>query len=296
MELNLVKLVIEVRPEFFSLLAPLVSGKGAAFEEAIRHVCCTQGNASCHRCSFFPFCPAIILTAKELSLNPDMVRRHQKPALPYVFKRMDLQKSEKAAIGLTLFGPACSHLSTVLAAVDQMVAGKHCFNSIAALDYQDTVVPFDLTDLSGISTMPVLAASELLAQHGHRFTNCKRVQLLLQTPVRIVKEMRELNRFEPVIFCRSILRRISSLAAYYGDAGINYDLFRYLIECSQDIRLVKVSDCCKSEFSSLRGVSGCYELLGPFDELGPFLYLGSLMHVGKRSSYGMGAFDITPIP
>ncbi len=295
MELNLVKLVLDVRPELFHVLAPLVSGKGAGFEDAVRQVCCTQADCSCSACFAYQSCPASVLIAKEISSNPDLVRRHQKPALPYLFNRIDADSSESTMIGLTLLGPACSHLSSVLAAVHHLTGRKRCFRSITALDYQDMVVPLDLSDLTSINNIPVLAAAELLEQQSHRFTSCSRVQLTLQTPLRLVKDMRELKHFDPVLFYRSILRRISSLMAYYGDAGDDSDLFRYLAERSQELGVVKVHDYQKSSSGALRGVTGCYELRGPFDELGPLFFLGSLLHVGKRASYGMGAFAVTPI-
>jgi hypothetical protein len=295
MELNLVKLVLDVRPEFFPALAPLVSGKGGAFEDAVRQVCCIQEDCSCSACSVCQSCPASILVARNLSSNPDLVRRHQKPALPYLFRRLDADSSEPATVGLTLLGPACSHLSSVLAAVDRLIGKQHCFRSITALDYQDLVVSLDLSEFATTTNLPVLAADALLAQQSHRFTSCRRVQVALQTPLRLVKDMRELKHFDPVLFSRSVVRKISSLIAYYGDTGGDSDLFRYLAERSQELEVVKVYDSYNSASGALRGVTGCYDLCGPFDELGPVLYLGSLLHVGKRASYGMGAFAITPI-
>jgi hypothetical protein len=295
MELNLAKLVIEVKPARVSLVAPLVAGRGAAFEDAVHHVCCTRSGVSCVCCSSYRFCPVSSLTAKEISQNPDVVRRHQKPALPYVFTKECYGSLPTNSIGLTLIGPACSYVSTILSALEVLLGGKSCFSGITALDYQDTPLALGVTDFTAISTLPVLSASELLALHHHRYTGCRSVRILLKTPVRIVRDGRELNRFDPVVFCRSIVRRISALTAYYGETGADHDLFRYLIESAGAVQLLKVLDYPKHTTGSLRGVTGCYDVSGPFEELGPMLDLGSLLHVGKRASYGFGAFEVAPI-
>jgi len=109
-----------------------------------------------------------------------------------------------------------------------------------------------------------------------------------------VRDGRELNRFDPVFFIRSLLRRLSSLAAYYGE-GVDTDHFRYLAGLAGEVRLLRQA-VVRDTVAQGRGISGSYELQGPFAELGPLLCLGGLVHLGKGVSYGQGAFDVTPIP
>jgi hypothetical protein len=80
---------------------------------------------------------------------------------------------------------------------------------------------------------------------------------------------------------------------YYG-GGVDQELFRHLAQRATSVSLVRQLPS-KAVGSHLRGVTGCYELAGPFDELGPFLALGEQVHLGKGAAFGMGTFAVTVI-
>jgi hypothetical protein len=116
----------------------------------------------------------------------------------------------------------------------------------------------------------------------------------LKSSLRLVRNGRELNRLEPVFFIRSVLRRISALAAYYG-GGADPEFFRYLSKLAEEVRLAR-SFAEQDVFpETLREINGSFEMSGPFDELGPMLVVGGMLHVGKGAAYGKGAFEVTPI-
>lgn len=292
MDLNLVRLIIPLNLQSLHAIMPLTCGKGAVFEEALRAACCLTDTPNCPDCLSSPSCSAPFLISRGLSNDPDLVRRHQKPGLPFVFKTIPQIKHESPQLGLTLLGAATSHLPMFLKALGRLSVKPVC-DELVALDYQDTPISIKLSS-PDFDLLPILAAADLLALHSHCFSCCKRIRIDLLTPLRLTRDGRELNRLEPVFFIRSLLRRISSLAAYYG-GGVDQELFRMLSELAANVALLDFAPSQKATADFQRGVLGSFELSGPFDELGPYLALGSILHLGKGASFGMGSFAVTPL-
>ncbi len=141
--------------------------------------------------------------------------------------------------------------------------------------------------------MPVLSAQDLMQQYLQEFVGCSKVSLTLCSPLRLMQQGRELNRFVPDQFIRMLLRRLSSLAAYYGTAA-DSQLFRTLAELSTKVSLISSDQAdLAGRPVAQRGIRGNFILSGPFSDLGPYLALGSLLHVGKGASYGLGSFRIS---
>lgn len=292
MDLNLIRLHISLAPQVVPGIMSLLTGKGAGFEEALRTVCCIQKNQSCNVCPISPSCVAPTLISRQLSQDSDLVRRYQKPGLPFVFSAHSNVDDCDSTLGLNLLGTACGHLSLLFKALNQLAGQTACIG-LAAYDYQNVAVQLDHLRPETADNLPVLSTSDLLALYSHRFSCCKRIQLDLLSPLRLTRGGHELTRLEPDFLIRSLLRRISSLAVYYG-GGVDQELFRHLAQRAASVSLVRQLPS-KTAGSLLRGVTGCYELSGPFEELGPFLALGEQVHLGKGAAYGMGAFDITVI-
>ncbi|SKA21207.1 Uncharacterized conserved protein [Trichlorobacter thiogenes] len=292
MDLNIVRLHISLAPQTVTGIAPLLTGKGAGFEEALRTVCCLHQNQSCHICPASGTCVAPALIARQLSQDPELVRRYQKPGLPFVFSDHSDVDDGDSLLCLNLLGTACGHLPLFIKALNQLAGQTACIG-LAACDYQNAAVQLDHLCPETADNLPVLAAADLLAQLSHRFSCCKRIRLDLLSPLRLTRGGHELTRLEPDYFIRSLLRRISSLAVYYG-GGVDQELFRHLAQRATSVSLVRQLPS-NAVGSHLRGVAGCYELAGPFDELGPFLALGEQVHLGKGAAFGMGAFAVMVI-
>lgn len=289
MDLNLIRLIITPREPLANGLLALTSGSGTAFESALRACCCTQSQDACSGCPTQDRCTYAMLTARKLSHDTELVRRHQRPSLPFVFEAYD---TAATALGLTLLGPACQELPLFLKTVSQLLDHRGGWQ-VRALDYQGTAFTLDPTKAQGLDSVPVLSAQELLQQYQQEFIGCSKVSLELCSPLRLMQQGRELNRFLPDQFVRMLLRRLSSLAAYYGTTA-DLQLFRTLSELASQVRLIS---SCQAEQASRpatpRGILGNFSLSGPFHDLGPYLALGSLVHVGKGASYGLGSYSIS---
>lgn len=260
MDINLVRLRIPLTAAAEQQLAVALAGPGSTFEQ-----------------------PLAVLCSRSLSSDPELVRRHQKPGLPFVFCL-----PAQGAMDCLLVGPAIVELPRILATL-AAIAGIPSPGSFYAVDYQGREV---LLTADGGDELPVLSAAGLLDMASSRYGACTRLLVTLQTPLRLVANGRELTRFEPSRFIRTVLRRLSALAAYYGVAG----------DPETFIRLAALADTVRMTGAVLlpspagqRGVLGSYRLQGPCDELGPLLELGGLLHVGKGAAFGAGAFGVSPL-
>jgi len=292
MDLTLVRLIIDTPAWDLQLLAPFVTGKGKVFEDTLRSLCCSLKNHSCLLCPLSTDCPVSILTGRQLSPDSELVQRHQKPGLPYIFEALSDETEKNVKLGLVLLGSAYVHLPLFLAAVKQLALNNGDYRT-AGIDYQNNCIDLNLRDSGDTDTLPILSMAELLAQSNHSFAGCKRVQLSLHTPVRILHKGRELRYFDPVFFIRSLLRRLSSLAAYYG-CSVDQEIFHSLYLLAGTVHVVKALDRQQCNPVCGRGVTGSYVVSGDFDLLGPFLAVGSMLHLGKGASYGLGAFEVIP--
>lgn len=288
MKLTLVKLLLPLSEVHASLVGPLFQGKGAVFEDALRRVCCAKPACAPKSCRLLHNCPIPGLVARTVSSDPDLLKKHQKPGLPFVFR----EQEDRHQFSIVLLGSAIAHLSLLLETLVQQT-GDHAPCPVVALDAQNSPVAITFDGDGNPENLPLLEAGELIDRFGAQFHACQSVRIDLETPLRMVRNNHELNRFDPVFFIRSLLRRLSSLAAYYGD-GVDTDYFRHLAALAGEARLVRQS--VVSATAHARGVSGSYELQGPFAELGPLLRLGEFVHLGKGASYGQGAFSVTSIP
>lgn len=223
------------------------------------------------------------LSGRVLSCDPELVRRHQKPGLPFVFSR-----PQHGMMECLLLGPAIAELPRILATVAELAAITR-FQFFQAYDYQGQTVELSA---DGGDILPVLSLAELLDMATPRYAACQQVRVTLQTPLRLVADGRELVRFEPFKFVRGVLRRVSSLVAYYG-TGSDPEMFIRLADLAGRLRMteVKLLPVCRGQ----RGVSGSFTLQGPADELGPLLEVAGLLHLGKGAAFGLGAFRVGPL-
>lgn len=260
MDLNLVRLSIPLVPAAEKLLSTAFASDRARFEQSLAPLC-----------------------GRTLSNDPDLVRRHQKPGLPFVFSQ-----PSQGGVDCLLLGPAIAELPRILAAVAQW-AEVGDISTFRAYDYQGQAAALSA---DGGDELPILSSAELLDMASPRYASCRRLRVTLQTPLRLMVDGREATRFDGVRFARSVVRRVSSLTAYYGTAG-DPEYFIRLADLAGDIRVLEAS--AVRPLPGQRGLLGSFTLSGPGDELGPLLELGGLLHLGKGASFGSGAFLVTPL-
>jgi len=193
MKLTLVKLLLPLSGLPAALTGPLFNGKGAVFEDALRQLCCAKPVCAPESCRLLQNCPISGLVARGVSPDPELLRRHQKPGLPYVFQI----RYGRDEFDLVILGSAIAELALFLDVLFPQFSGNKTF-AVTAFDNQNSPVAISFDSDGSAVNLPLLETSELLECSTPRFYTCRQIRIDLVTPLRMVRGGRELNRFDPV--------------------------------------------------------------------------------------------------
>lgn len=278
-------------------------GIRSAFMAAFRKAVCSQ-NGNCASCSSRSNCAYPPTFFQTVASEPAAIKRHQKPALPFVFDLPIIQPPPNRGValelGLTLGGSAVNHLADYLAALQLMFAGEMLRQTGWA-----KILKVEVLDYSGART--VLQASQeklaldrlvILTAEGlreSRTLSASSIALQFATPLRILQEGKPLRVFGASYFLRSLIRRLSSLVYYYGGGEMELD-YRWLARQSAAI-VCSADNCHWQDWGAtadgrLSGMTGEVQLTGDLTDFQPFLLLGEYFHAGKGASFGLGRYRL----
>ncbi len=306
MGFNLVNLAITIHSDNCPKLTSLLPLSGSAFSSACRHLCCNTPERVCRNCPDRTNCSWSGLFGQELTCDPDALKRHQKPPLPFVFTFPVSESDNDVQEGtllcdLVVIGSAIPHSKILLHGLIEMLAGESFppgskVISVSCRDYLGQVQQNHRTpdtvadDTSLLPNELVVASMEGLLES--RIWNASEVCLELTSPLRLIENGRMMSRFDFGRFARSIMRRISSLSYYYGESELEWD-FKELsclidsVICTEDAFRFK-----KQPQSQLSGIVGNGCFIGDLILILPLLHIGSFVHAGKGATFGMGVYNI----
>ncbi len=301
MDLNLLHLVFSLTIDGMVTDSFYLFDLSRRFPRAFREVTCGR-TAPCDDCSETTGCRWFPLFGRQLSTNPEAVRRHQKPPLPFVFAPPLLAPGPRAAadleIRLTLVGSAINHAGDFIRGVkrcyDDVGGGSKLLITLDGVssrgvhDESSWVKTTKRGELTG--EFRILAADDI---SGKPAGDNKELPLIFLTPFRQLREGRLLRTPDASAFLRGLIRRVSSLAAAYGEREPDGD-FRLLAELSRDIKLTRNAlFFVPATGSSRGGVQGSVSLSGNLTPFLPYLFLGEYLHAGKGASWGYGQYQLT---
>ncbi|MEA5113742.1 MAG: CRISPR system precrRNA processing endoribonuclease RAMP protein Cas6 [Geobacteraceae bacterium] len=203
-----------------------------------------------------------------------------------------MKSEDSFKLGLVLAGSAINHVQEICTALmdvfrfspDLSLVG---IDSVDCSGFSNPVltgnsyISFDR--LATMSVEDILAVSVLSPDH---------VNLNFLTPLCIVQDGTAIREFSFSKFITSLLRRISSLAYYYGGSVPGLD-YKRLSALSKEMR---VFDSNISYFGRTgwkkEGLLGSCLVTGDLSEFHPLLLLGEYLHCGKGAAYGMGSYVI----
>lgn len=292
-ELNLVHLELTLHaaaPADVLRRLPLLGGK---FATVCRELVCTGANKECRRCGSSHRCGWHRLFSQELATDPAELKLHQKPPLPFTFSYPPVVKgTDDIVVGLAVVGTAINHLDLLLEGFSRILEEMSCrVLTVDSLDYQGVpsswitggriIHPENLVVLSagGIYESRTLCGSRL------------RVELI--TPLRIMEQGRLRTSFDFGVFVRTLMRRISSLAYYYGECTCNVDFADLAGRANRIVCTDYSFQVVRSANMKLSGICGTGLFEGDFSGFMPFLVFGELLHAGKGASYGLGRYALT---
>ena len=267
-------LLFACRPEF-----------DAAFRRAIS---CRRGD--CSGCAASGSCPYPVHFGQAIARDPEAVRRHQKPPLPFVFQFPVLppppNRDRLLCCSLTLFGSAAQEASSFIAAVRLLLQGMDG----EVLKVEAECPGGGRTDIApGCQpALPLLGAFDPQCSGP---LSPDLVRLTLLTPLKLMHEGRLLKHLTFSHFARALMRRASSLAYYYEGAELPLD-YRWLSRLSEEV------ETCSSECRFVSwggrpsGVIGKVRFMGDLDPFHLLLQLGVASQLGKGASFGFGAYRI----
>ncbi len=246
-------------------------------------------------------CPCRQAFGQELSTDPSLLRRHQKPPTPFLFDILPLQGGAKAGsrveVKLLLAGSAATaSVRIYLESLLHLFGDNPIFavkgvklSKIEALSL-DSSRSF-IGDSSGkleLSAIPVAGFDEFLSASTGISSS---ITLLFSTPLRLMSAGSPLREIPFAPLAGSLFRRISSIASYYGGVELDHD-FKWLADMSREIRCSSSALEWVNWGSGLQGLIGEATYKGDLTGFIPFLKLGELLHAGKGASYGMGRYKI----
>jgi hypothetical protein len=236
-----------------------------------------------------------------LSTDPEAVRRHQKPPLPFVVDLPLLPDvplyCADVEVGLTLVGSAVAHAGAFVTAMREVCSGGFgdgslmvSIDGIVSQGAFGERVAVQFARQGGMpANLQVLSVSDMAKK---AVVSVDRVSLSFVTPLRLFHEGKALRRFDCSLFLRGLIRRVSSLVAAYGDGEMTDD-FRWLALRSREVRLSDSRILFDgSGGMTFAGIIGASLLVGDLEPFLPYLRLGEYLHAGKGASWGFGQYEI----
>jgi hypothetical protein len=264
-------------------------GTRSAFDAAFRKVLSCR-RLDCTGCTLCGSCPYPENFSQKIARDPDAVKRHQKPPLPFVFQFPALlplpNGGARFECSLTLFGSSVHHLVYFIAAVKLLLEGVQ-----ATLDKVEAECPGGAREPVAAGLNPPIPLLSALDPVGAGPLLPDRVTVRFMTPLKLTHEGRLLRRFSFSELVRVLMRRVSSLAYYYEGTELPLD-YRWLSLASESIRTVDSS--CGLEIWAGRpaGLVGSSSFAGDLEPFHLLLQLGSATHLGKGASFGFGVYQL----
>jgi hypothetical protein len=257
----------------------------AAFRKALS---CRR--LDCTGCPSSVSCPYPANFGQKIARDPEAVRRHQKPPLPFVFQFPILppapNRGRTLECALTLLGSAVQEARCYIAAVGLLLEGMHAVKVRVEAECpgggRAPVAAGEHPALPILSALDPTLPGPLAPD---------RVVVCLVTPLKLMHEGRLLKRFTFSQFARALMRRVSSLAYYYEGAEPPLD-YRWLSLCSEAVETI-FSDCRFVSWGGRpAGIIGTACFRGDLEPFHLLLQLGLATQLGKGASFGFGAYRI----
>lgn len=259
------------------------------FEECFRWaLSCRRGD--CTGCRSIRDCAYAQTFGQEIAKDPEAVKRHQKPPLPFVFQFPVLDpapnRGRKFELALNLFGSAVQHVPCYVSAVTHLVEAKG--GIVVAVEAES---PGGGRTAVGGETSPVLPLLGSLdpAAAGPLATDSVTIHLL--TPLKILHDGRLLKTFTFANFARTLMRRVSSLAYHYEGAEPVLD-YRWLSQCSESVGTADPQLRLSTWAGRPAGILGRVRFVGDIQPFHLLLQIGTATHLGKGASFGYGSYRI----
>ncbi len=302
MDLDFVRIECEIVADAPAQLTAALYNALRNLEAQFKASCCPTAQEPCIFCSPHDECPYRIVFGQQLSSDPEIVRLHQKPALPFSLYISGIDgKVSSCTVGLVIIGTAVNYIDLFHTALIRLVEAGVCtvlppalFTLYSySLDYQS--VRHEIRPAALLTESVILLSGQHIIQNS---VHSDTVRLSLRSPLRLLSNGSIAHRFDFATFLRSQLRRCSSLCAYYGVGELDLDFVR-LSEAAQNVAVLEdgihYTQPSWSRQQNRAGLTGSAECAGLVEPMFPLLLLGSYFNAGKGASFGSGYHQIEAV-
>ena len=296
MDFNLVNLSITIRSADARQLIDRLPLLGNEFAAACRQDSCRWPERECDPCPMRESCDWQLVFGQRLTSDPSALKRFQKPPLPFMFRfpfrQEPAENFSEIKCGLLVIGRAIACLELLLAGFRKILEPLGAtVVQVGTRDYQGTIHP--LVDILGVNypeNLVVMSINDLL-ESCVLTKSCLQIRLL--SPLRMFEEGHLCDSFDFSRFAKSLLRRVSSLAYYYGGYESSWDYKELSRQADAVICMDNHFVIRKEQNRKMAGLTGCGTFRGDFNVLLPFLIAGLYVHVGKGATFGMGVYEFS---
>lgn len=271
------------------------------FGHALRKALCVTGKEKCGSCPLHRSCdyPAIFETPPP----PDTERIYSDIPHPYVIEPPSgeriLQQGDALDFSFVLIGPALSRFALIAGtwqqALRRPIASQQGGTArLKTICLEDGRIVFDagqqatMPHPQQIIIPPVPDALET-------------VTLAFRTPLNLRHQGHYLGPDDISVkdLLRALIRRIGDLCALQLGRPLRLDVPRLLdtaddLEVRTDLRAQGWQRYSNRQHRHMpvAGVTGFWQLTGNLNHLWPFLYLGQWVHAGKKTTFGLGHYQL----
>lgn len=297
MELDLARIEYDVTAGSPAQLTGAFYDAARNFAGFFRASCCRRSAAeTCGSCTKETECPYRTVFGQALSSDPEIVRLHQKPSLPFsLYINGSDGTTSAATVGLVVAGSAVNFtdifhtalLRMIEAAVSAVFPHAKYSVNVFSLDYDGVRQPLANETLR--EGLILLSGQHILLNSVHSAAG----KLVLESPLRLLHNGSIIHYFDFPTFFRSQLRRCSSLFAYYGSGNPDLDFVR-LSAAAQNVTVledkIRYTQPLWSPRQNRAGLTGSAECVGLDGPMFALLHLGSYFNAGKGASLGAGHY------
>lgn len=291
MDFDITDISITVQADDKRRICSQFPNMGSEFAACCRAVACRTPDLKCDTCKKQGNCDWYLVFSQNCAGDSFALKRHQKPALPFAFSFPWQDVSDTLNVEgaiefrLTVVGRAISSLEMLLAGFSLLTENDSLagcvVEAVGSRDLQGEIKPLKTGNLSLLSSAWIMDSCS---------NSSTRLKIVLSSPLKLLSNGKPANSFDFGLFARSVMRRVSSLAYYYGD----YEFETDFTDLSRQMATVI---CIDNSFgltgqNRLSGITGSGTFEGDLEGIMPFLKLGTYLNVGKLSAFGMGSFRL----
>ena len=301
MDLDIVRIECEIITERVAQVTAPLHEELRKFETYFKTSCCRTPHKTCSSWAEHDESPYKIIFSQNLSSDPEVVRLHQKPPLPFALTVSSDERgltTTSLSVGLVVIGSAVNFVEHFYAALLLLVEtvvhsalgpDQYSYHSYM-LDYQG--VKHEILHGTTCSDRIILLSGQQIL---HNAVQSDSIRISLKSPLRLLCNGSVIHLFDFAAFFRSQMRRCSSLCAYYGSGELHLD-FAQLSDRVQDVAVfddqMRYIQPRWSKLKNRAGLSGSAEFSGLVEPMAALLQLGSYFNAGKGATFGAGQYEI----